>query len=139
MADLSVTAASVAQVSGGKGALEYGVAGGTITQGMPIALGSNGRLVAAANTSASAAAVVGISLVGASSGQPVTYQTHGQINPGATVAVGMPYVLSAAGLMAPVTDATTTDYMTYLGVGVSTSAIDLSIHASGVLLSVDIT
>lgn len=140
MADLTITAANVAQLTGGKGAVSHGTAGATITAGMPVyVIAASGKLGIAANTSATLAEVVGIALHGASDGQPLAYQTRGRINPGATVAVGMPYFLSAAGLISPVNDATTADYMTYIGMGITASILELGIHPSGVAAAGDIT
>lgn len=140
MADLSITAANVAQLTGGKSARTTGIAGATITAGMPVyRIAATGKLGIAANTSAVLAEVVGIALHGASDGQPLTYQHRGTINPGATVAVGMPYFLSAAGLISPVNDATTADFMTYLGMGITASILELGIQASGVAAAGDIT
>lgn len=137
MADLSITAANVANLSG-RGSQTTGVAGGTITAGMPVYLNTANAVIAAANTSAVLGAAVGIALNGASSGQPVTYQTRGNINLGATLAVGKVYVLSAAGLISPVDDVTTADFVTVLGVGVTASNMKIGIVASGVAAAGDV-
>ena len=138
MADLSITAANVV---GGGSRTQYKTAnaGATITQGMPVyKIAATGLIAPAANTSAATAYVVGIAVNAALSGQPVTYQTAGPITIGATVAPGQLYVVSAAGAISAVNDHTTGDYMTYLGAGVSTTVIDISIHASGVAATTDV-
>jgi hypothetical protein len=138
MADLSITAASVANLSG-KGSQTNGVAAGTITAGMPVYQNATNGIVAAANTSALLADAVGIALNAASTGQPVTYQTRGNINLGATLAIGKVYVLSAAGLISPVDDVATADFVTVLGVGVTASNMKLGIVAAGVAAAGDVT
>src|SRR6266496_1447543 len=105
MADLTITAANVASGTGSQ--TSDGTAGGTITQGDAIyqdATDSNKWKRADANLSAAAAAAIGIALNAAENGQPVRIQVGGEMNPGATLAVGTVYVLSAtAGKIAPST------------------------------------
>ena len=141
MADLSVTAANVARVSGN---VRHGTAGATITAGQVVYLDTaagtwklavcDGTGAATAVTSGSGG--VGIALHGAASGQPLTIQYDGVINPGGTVTVGVIYVASAAaaGGIAPSADlsAVDNDYVTILGVGTTTSRITLGMLASGV-------
>lgn len=138
MADLSITAASVATLSG-KSTRTVGTAGGTITAGMPVYINASNAVVAAANTSALLAEAVGIALNGASSGQPVSYQTRGNINLGATIAIGKVYVLSAAGLISPVDDVVATDFVTVLGVGITASNFKIGIVVAGVAAAADVT
>ncbi len=138
MTDLTITAASVANLSGvGKRLL--GTAGGTITAGMPVRFGTNGRLIASANTSLAAAKVDGIALNSASDGQPLSYQAEGSINLGATLAIGKVYVLSAAGLISPVDDVTAADFVTVIGVGITAASLKLGICASDVAAAADVT
>lgn len=138
MADLSITAANVASLSG-KGARATGIAGGTITAGMAVRLDTTtGKLVASANTSAPNAEVLGLALHGASDGQPLSYQTRGNINLGATLALGKVYVLSTAGLISPVDDVTTADFVTVIGIGVTAGNLKLGICASGVAAAGDV-
>lgn len=117
MADISITAASVSKASG---AQNTGVAGGTITAGQSVYLdpSSNTIKLADAITSATTAACVGIALNGASTGQPLTYQTSGNINIGATLTIGAVYILSGAnaGGVAPVADLTSTWFPVVLGI-----------------------
>ncbi len=137
MANLSITAANVAQVDGG---VFDGTAGETITAGCVVYLkSSDNRLwLALANTPAvpALAAVKGIALHGASAGQPLRIQTSGQITIGATVVVAAVYVLSAtAGLICPTADITTTGYYrSVLGVATSTTIITLALNNSGAAL-----
>ena len=131
MADLTITAASVARVVAG-GLTQTGTAGATITAGQTLYLdaGTNTLKLCHASTSAATAACVGIALDGAASGQPVTYQTAGNITIGATIVIGATYYTSvnnAGGITADVP--TTGNYSIVLGIG-QTAAI-LSIINQG--------
>lgn len=139
MADLTITASGVI-TGGSKNQIKTGYAAESITQAMPLyRVAATGLLAKAANTSAAAADCVGVSLNSALAGQPVTYQTGGPLAIGATVAPGMPYVVSAAGLISPITDHTVGDYLTHLGIATTTTNIDLNIQAGGVAATTDVT
>lgn len=127
MADLSQTATSVI----GYGPRLEGVLGGTVAAGMPVRK-SSGAFIAATDASAAGAAVEGIALSGGAVGQPFIYQKSGNINLGATVAAGKIYVLSTDGGVAPVDDIAGTEFVTVLGVGISTSLVKMGIVVSGV-------
>jgi hypothetical protein len=89
MADLSQTAANV--LEGSTGQRRNGVAGATITAGMPLYADASdgGKLKPAdADASAAAATVVGIALHAAADEQPIAYCAAGLINLGATLVVG---------------------------------------------------
>lgn len=137
MADLAITAANVATLSG-KNHSKAGTAGGTITAGMPVRVDSQNRIVPSANTSAANADVDGIALNGASDGQPVTYQESGNINLGAATAVGKIYVLSTAGLISPVDDVASGDFITTIGVGITAANVKLGLCPSGVAAAADV-
>lgn len=130
--DLSLTAASVLPDEG----YSYveGTAGETLLQGQVLYLkASDSRYWKAhCETSAATANAVGICLTGAAAGQPVRLMTSGTITIGATVAVGKPYYLSTAGLIAPVDDLATADFVTHLGIATSTTKIAVRIQVSGV-------
>lgn len=134
MAALSQTAANVAAGSGS--VRQAGTFGGTITAGMPIYrdAGDSNKLKAARANATGTASVVGISLNGGANGQPGNYQSSGQINLGATLAVGETYCVSdaVAGQIVPIGDLGSGDYVTILGVAISTSLLQLDIHNSGV-------
>lgn len=113
MVDLTITAASVA-AQGGAG-INSGTAAASITAGDALAKNSSGALVLASDASATLAAVCGIALHAAASGQPIKYQTSGRINLGATLAVGKHYVLSTDGGIAPVDDIAGGEFASYIG------------------------
>jgi len=132
MADITVTASSVALVDGQTS--NY-TAGATITQGQAVYLdATDGDKAKPADADAVAsAAAVGIALTAASTGQPVVVQKSGNINPGGTVTVGQVYVVSTtAGGIAPTADTLSGDFVTFLGIGTTASNIKLGILVSGV-------
>jgi hypothetical protein len=135
MADLSITSTQVLpDVTGG---VFNGIAGGTITAGMPIYLDetTNTLKAADANASAATAAAKGIALHGASTGQPLRIQTNGDVTlgAGAAPAAGAVYVVSATpGGIAPAADLTTGWYTTILGVGIGSNKVRMNVFASGV-------
>lgn len=136
MAELSVTAANVIPVTGYT--FETGIAGETITAGMPVYLkAADSRLWKAGHNGTSAiAAVVGISLHAALAGQPLRYQTSGSLGFGAILTVGVTYILgNTLGSIAVDSDAGTTDYKTILGVASATSNMLLKIFASGAIIA----
>jgi hypothetical protein len=135
MAALTQTAANVVSGSGTV-RKTTGVAGGTITAGMPVYkdLTDTSKLKAARANAAVTAVCAGIALTGSASGQPIVYQSTGNINLGATLAVGETYVVSdaVAGQIVPIGDLGSGDFVCILGVATSTSILALDIHVAGV-------
>jgi hypothetical protein len=133
MADLSVTPANVLPYAGAK--IQEGRAGEALTAGQAVYLHTDGKVHKADCSTLAKAAAVGVTLNGAAAGQPVSYAQAGGVNPGATVAVGAVYgVTDTAGGIGPIGDRSTGDYITILGIGVTTSRINLAINASGVAI-----
>ena len=134
MVDVSVTASGVLPESGAE--IQSGYAGATITAGQALykdSSDSNSLKPADADDTSAKATVVGIALNSASDGQPVDYQTRGNIDIGGTVTVGTVYVLSGtAGGICPAADLATGDYTSIIGVGVDADSIKLGILNSGV-------
>lgn len=128
MADLTVTAANVV----GYGTTKDGVAGGTITAGMALYMNASGQLVAGSSAAAASAVAVGIALNGGASGQPIKYQIGGNINLGATLAVGKVYVVGTSGGIAPVDDIAGSEYVTVLGIATTAALLKMGIVVSGV-------
>lgn len=133
--DLVQTAANVVVTSG---SVEHGVAGEALTGGQPLYKDpATNKMMRADNNDADAnkAKVVGMALHSTAINQPISYQTDGLFNPGATVTVGATYVLSAnVGAIAPIADLATGNRLTYLGYGETTSGIRLMIKPTGVTL-----
>lgn len=133
MADLSITAANVALVSGTSGT---GTAGETVTAGQALYLKSaDSRLwLADCDDTSATATIKGVALNGASAGQPLAYAESGAVvTIGATTTIGEIYVLSGtAGGVAPEGDHASDDYVSLIGVGVTAANIKLTIVNSGV-------
>lgn len=125
MTDLSVTAASV--LVGAGAVTEQGIAGGTITPGMPVYKAADGTIVAtdADSTTVAARQAIGIALNGVGAGQPVDYmKMGGEITIGATMTAGVTYYLSgAAGGICPLADVGATEYLSIVGIAKSTTVL----------------
>lgn len=131
MADLSITATSVLASSAARRVVKD--AASTVTAGQPVYLTTSGTVAPADANDSTKASVLGIAENGGATGQPISVVTKDPAFAlGATVAIGDVLILSAtAGGIAPVADATTGDFVTVLGVAVSTSAINLNPTAAG--------
>ena len=131
MADLTVTAASVAFVSGAVNK-EF-VAGEAFTAGQAVYLktSNNKWMLAQCDGTAEEAGsgtIFGIALNTGVLNQPAAVQLSGIITAGATVTVGKIYLVSAtAGGIAPVADiVTSTNKVSVLGIGATASTIDMT-------------
>lgn len=139
MADISVTVGSVVADSGYKYRDE--VAGATITAGQPCYLDATDSYkakAADANASAATAAVKGIALHAALSGQPVRLITSGFLTVSASgvLTVGVIYVVSAtAGGIAPSADLLSGLYSSRLGVATTTNKLRVDLLASGAIIA----
>lgn len=136
MSDVAITAASVQP--GSNAQFGDGTAGATITAGQPLYRDTSTTpitmKVADANLSLLAATVEGIALHGASSGQPIRWQSKNDITIGGTLVQGTVYVLSnTAGGICPATDLASGWYRTILGVAKTTSVLKLAIENSGIV------
>jgi hypothetical protein len=121
MANLTITAANVIKGSGA--VTTTGTAGETITAGQALYLkDADARLwLAQCDGTAEEAEFEGIALHAALAGQPVTYQTGGTMNIGATTVKGI-YALSATpGGIAPLADLIATNRIVYVGYATTTT------------------
>lgn len=132
MTDLVQTAANV--LAGAAANKKQGVAGATIVAGNSVFLNSSNQLVGAQkDVDAASAAAVGVALDDGAIGQPVIYQTSGEIDVGATLVIGETYVVgAAAGGIAPVADVIATEFATILGVALAGGVLKMGILQSGV-------
>lgn len=134
MADLVITAASV--LPGAGAVTQQGNSGDTITAGQAVYKDSSGNWVRADADSATAAArdAKGIALNGASSGQPITVQTAGEITLNAVLTAGTTYYLSglAAGGICPLLDVGAGEYFDIIGIAKSTTNMKLVFAYSAV-------
>lgn len=131
MVDITITPADVARVDGSTQTKNAGVA---ITAGDTVYVDSNGVLQLCINDNTAAeAAMAGIALCDAAVGQPCVYLVSGNLDPGATVAAGVTYIVGAgAGGIAPVADIAAAEFLTVVGVGTGTGNIKMGILQSGV-------
>ena len=133
--DRAVTAASV--IGSTSADVSEGIAGETITAGQPIYKDStdSGKLKLADANVLAKIQVVGISLHGASTGQPLKFaKRDATFTGGFTVAAGEPVFLSAtAGGICPFADVTTGSYTVFLGVGIGSNKIYLSPVVGGLV------
>jgi len=135
MAAISVTAANVLRVDGE--VVNGFLAGATITAGQAVYVDSNGAVQVATNATSAGSGVgaqlVGIALNGGGSGQPIQIlKPGGTVNIGGTAAVGKQYCLGTAGGIIPVDDIAGTEFVTTVGVGLTTANIKLGVNVSGV-------
>lgn len=135
MADLSITVANV--VKGTSARTETGIAGATVTAGQMVYLDTaDNKYKLADNDSATALVrtVRGMALHGSLAGQPLTVLLSGQVSLGAILTVGTVYCLSStAGGICPAADIASGDYLTVIGVPLSTSILDVMVKESGVV------
>lgn len=120
MADLTITEAQVIPTTD-KSKLRTYVAGAEISPGEAVYLkSSDGKVYPAIDTSAAAAAAIGIAVSSAEvAEQGLVVQCGGTITlgAGASVTAGMILVVgAAAGGMSPIADLTTGEYVTVMGV-----------------------
>ena len=134
MADLSITAANV--IAGTSAQTEAGTSGTTITAGDSVYLATDDNKFYTTNTnSAVNASVRGMALNNASANQPVDVLTEGDVNPGATVAIGTIYVVSSSsGKIRPSADMLSGNFVAVVGIGTTASNIKILPIISGVSL-----
>lgn len=134
MADLTQTAANVA--AGGESTrISMIQVGEAVTQGQPGYFDSSDRkyYIADANNASKYVAKV-IFLTPATTDGYAVAATSGPVNLGATLTVGVIYVVSdTAGSIMPSSDLSSGDYVTILGVATSTSLITLNPSSSSVV------
>lgn len=133
MADLTITAASVAAGTNASKASSY-LAGADITAGQAVYLDTSTSTMKLADADTLAAsAAFGVALNSASTGQPITVQKQGNITIGATVVTGKAYYVSTtAGAICLESDLSTGDFPHFLGFATSTTVIALDPKACGV-------
>ena len=132
MADLVVTATTVLKGTGMT--VQTGTAGEAITAGQPIfrdtATGAtNGQFLKCDNNdNLRNFACDGIALNSPAAGQPISYGSGGEYNPGATVAVGTAYYVSSnPGGICVETDLLTGMKVIFIGVATATNKLKLNI------------
>ncbi len=139
MADLSITKANITPGTGATFQKKYN-AGATITAGQSVRLAASAKtwgLAQADNNAEDAGSEeVGIAMHDVLSGQPLSVITGGELNMGAILTAGTIYVVSAtAGGIAPQVDIASTQYITLLGYGKTTSILTLLTRYTAVTLA----
>lgn len=127
MADLTITVANVVKNSTGYEDAGTFIAGETITQGMPVYLDSSSVAYKCdANVASGAKAnCIGVAMNSALAGQPVTVG-KGQIAFGSIITTAKVYVVSeTAGGIKPIDDQASGDYLCELGVGLSSTVMEV--------------
>ena len=133
MANLTITAANVG-ISGSDTRIKSVIVSEAVTQGQGVYYdtATNKYTRATAGDVVAKADARGIVLTPAGADGQCVIATGGLVIAGATLAVGTVYVVSATvGLIAPIADMTTGDFVTILGVAKTTSVLELAINASG--------
>ena len=139
MSDISITAANVVRV-GGSVNKNYN-AGETTTAGQSVYLKTTDSKWYKAQADGTAeeaggGTIVGVALHAASAGQPLAVQTDGTITIGGTVVAGTVYVVATtAGGIAPIADLASTNRVTIIGYGTSTSVIAINPIITGVTIA----
>lgn len=135
MADLSITAANVAVVSG---TVRHERAGATVEAGEVVYRAAATKKMGLADCDSATAEVrepYGIAVNGASDNQPIAILTDGDVIIGATLTPGVAYYLSAtAGKICPVADLGSGDYPSLIGIAKSATVLSVKLNASGVAL-----
>lgn len=141
MADLVQTAANVVPVLGAiPPSILQGqtiLAGETITAGQPVyRKAADGlRYKADANASSESAKAEGFAIAPSAAGQPISIQTGGDINIGATLVPGTFYGPSAtAGAVAPNADMTSLCFPCIMGQAISTTVLRMANVFNGVAI-----
>lgn len=135
MSALSQTAANV--LAGDGLTIRVVTAGGTITAGMPVYkdLADSNKYKAARANATTTAVLGGVALNNASANQPLSIGTGtGDLNLGATLAVGETYCVSdaVAGQIVPIGDLGSTDVCQIIGVASTTSNLKYGQLTAGV-------
>lgn len=132
MADIAVTAASVKP--GASAVTKNGIAGEAISAGQSVFKAADQTIQLCENDQAAIdAACVGVALNDAAVDQPVSYAVTGEITFNAVLAAGQVYIVGAApGGIAPEADAVAGEFVTVVGVGLSTTSMKMGLLQSGV-------
>ena len=135
MALLDQTAAEVHPTSGATNTFEQKFAGAAITAGDPCYLkASDDKYYPAVADDAAKDDGVGIAVNDAAANQAVVLQTSGQIDLGGDIVIGEIYVLGEAeGRIWLSTDMAADNYMTILGIAITTRNLLMALNTTGVV------
>ena len=132
MADLVVVAANVQPTSSTQS--RRGTAAVAIDAGQSVYIDSSNEIdLCEFDQTSVEAACRGVALNDAAAGQPVEYAVSGEVDMGAILSTGQTYIVGAgAGGIAPEADAGAGNFVTVVGVAVSSNNLKLGILQSGV-------
>ena len=110
------------------------IAGEAITQGQSVYVDTAGVVkLASKDLTIVEAAAIGIAVTDSAVNQPCEFMLAGSISFGSVLATGTVYIVGAApGGIAPDADAIGTEFVTVLGVAISSTTLQLKILQSGV-------
>ena len=131
MADLTITAANVAEGSDAK--VSRGTSGAAVTAGQAVALNASNQVVPCDPQDSVTHKLAGVAVNSApGSGQRVNYVTQSSaLNVGATLTIGTVYVVGAvAGSIAPAADLGSGDYAAVVGIAETTSTMRVNITSN---------
>ncbi len=131
MADLTITAANVRAESDAQ--IQTGTAAESLTPGNDVYLNSSSQLAKTDVTDADKDEQVGVCISYADAGEKVAYVFKGGMDVGATLVVGEAYGASPTtpGAIAPTSDYSTGDYVSFLGIATTTSRLVIGILNTG--------
>lgn len=134
MTDLVITATAV--VPGSNAVTRRGSAGETIAAGKAVYKSSTTNLVMLADSNsatAEARTADGIALNGGASGQPIEYQTSGDMTMNAVLTANTAYFMSdTPGGICPIADVGSGEYLQLLGIAKSTTVLMVLLATTGV-------
>ena len=133
MADVTIPKANVESV--GNPTLQDVTCGAAVIAGRFVYEdAASGKVNYATSLSAATAAVTGMLVnSGERDGAPATIQKDGDVAVGAILTTGELYVLADnAGKLMPASDLVTNDFVTFVGLAISTSTLRLGITQSGI-------
>lgn len=134
MTDLVITATAV--VPGSNAVTRRGSAGEAIAAGKAVYKSSTTNLVMLADSNsatAEARTADGIALNGGASGQPIEYQTSGDMTMNAVLTANTAYFLSdSPGGICPIADVGAGEYLNLLGIAKSTTVLMILLATTGV-------
>lgn len=134
MVDLVITATAV--LKGSNAVTKEGTAGATIQAGQAVYKSSttNTILLADSNSAtAEARTADGIALNGGATGQPIEYQTSGDLTMNAVLTANTAYFLSdSPGGICPIADVGAGEYLQLLGIAKSTTVLMVLLATTGV-------
>lgn len=135
MADVSITPANV--LFGDKAYIRHGISGEAIEAGDAVYLDqADNKIKLGDNNATGKKRCDGIALNGSATGQPIAYQSSGDIAIGGTLVPGKSYYLSATpGGIMPEDDLAAGMNSIVIGVAKSASILSLNIKDTGVTIS----